>query len=169
METSDLRCSGRLTFGPPPFSMFINDLSNNIASGCLLYADDVIFFRKITSPTDGLSLQEDLSQLCAWSARWGLTPNPAKCKSFTMTLRRAPVLTKYFIARTEIDYVSEIRDLGITLDTKLTFASHVSGTASRANRALGLLIRSFQTGAGRSKFSRSAILAAYFANVRSIS
>ena len=85
-----------------------------------------------------------------------------------MTLRRAPVQTKYCIAGTELDHVNEIRDLGITLDTKLTFASHVSGTVSNANRALGLLIRSFQTGAGRSKFSRSAVLAAYFANVRSI-
>ena len=52
--------------------------------------------------------------------------------------------------------------------TKLTFAPHVSDTVSRANRALGLLIRSFQVDTSTSKFNQSAVLAAYFANVRSI-
>ena len=153
---------------PLLFSMFINDLPCQIESGCLLYADDVKIFRKIISSADGLLLQKDLSHLAAWSVRWGLTLNPTKCKSFTMTLRRAPVQTKYFIAGTELKHVGEIRDLGVTLDTKLTFAPHVSDTVRRANRALGLLIRSFQVGTSKSKFNRSAVLAAYFANVRSI-
>ena len=74
------------------------------------------------------------------------------------------------IDNVELKQVSEIRDLGVTLDAKLTFAPppprHVSNIVSRANRALGLLIHSFQTGAGTSRFSRSAILAVYLANVR---
>ena len=85
-----------------------------------------------------------------------------------MTLRRAPVQTKYFIAGTELEHVDEIRDLGVTIDSKLTFAPHVSDIVRRANRALGLLIRSFQVGTSRTKFNRGAVLAAYFANVRSI-
>ena len=153
---------------PLLFSMFINDLPKNIESGCLLYADDVKIFRKITSPADGQSLQRDLSQQSAWSVSWGLTLNPSKCKSFTMTLRRAPVQTKYFIAGTELEHVDAIRDLGVTIDCKLTFARHVSDIVRRANRALGLLIRSFQVGTSRAKFNRGAVLAAYFANVRSI-
>ena len=154
---------------PILFSMFINELPSEMESGCLMYADDVKIFRKITSPSDGLSLQRDLGRLSAWSVRWGLTLNPAKCKSFTMTLRRAPVQTKYFLASTELENVCNIRDLGVTLDTKLTFEPHVSDlSAGRANRALGLLIRSFQVGTKNKKFSRSAVLTAYFTNVRSI-
>ena len=113
-------------------------------------------------------LQRDLDQLSAWSVRWGLTLNPAKCKSFTMTLRRAPVQTKYSIAGTELEHVSRIKDLGVTLDTKLTFEAHVTDVVSRANRALGLLIRSLQVGTSKAKFNRSAVTSAYFANVRSI-
>ena len=85
-----------------------------------------------------------------------------------MTLRRVPVQTKYFLADAELEHVSEVKDLGVTLDTKLTFAPHVSDIVSRANRALGLLIRSFQAGINKSKFNRGAVLAAYYANVRSI-
>ena len=153
---------------PLLFSLFINDLPREVGCGCLLYADDVKIFRKIVSPSDGLLLQDDLGRLAAWSVRWGLALNPSKCKSFTITLRRAPVQTAYFINATKLEHVGEIRDLGIILDTKLTFSSHVSTIVSRANRSLGMLFRSFQTGAGRSKFDRNALMCAFFSNVRSI-
>ena len=50
----------------------------------------------------------------------------------------------------------------------LTFAQHVDHVVKRANRALGLLMRSFQTGVRPGMFRTSAILTAYFANVRSL-
>ena len=121
---------------PLLFSLFINDLPREVDSGCLLYADDVKIFRKIVSPGDGLLLQENLSRLTAWSVRWGLTLNPSKCKSFTITLRRAPVRTPYFIDVTRLEHVGEVRDLGITLDTKLTFAPHVGNVVSRQTEVL---------------------------------
>ena len=85
-----------------------------------------------------------------------------------MTLRRSPVRTRYSVGGIELAHVSEIRDLGVMIDTKLTFAPHVTDIVSRANRALGLLMRSFQVGTRAAKFNRSAIMAAYCANVRSI-
>ena len=85
-----------------------------------------------------------------------------------MTLRRAPVRTRYLINGTELEHVSQIKDLGVTLDSKLTFASHVSDIVRKGNRALGLLIRSFQVGRRGSKFNKASLLTAYFANVRSI-
>ena len=100
--------------------MFINKLPSNIKSCCLMPADDVKMFRKITSPADGLLLQRDLDQLKEWSIRCGLTLNSAKCKSFTRTLRRALVQTKYFVDNVEFEQMSEIRDLGVTLSPVLT-------------------------------------------------
>ena len=65
--------------------------------------------------------------------------------------------------------MSDISDLGVTVDAKLMSAPHLSNIVSRANRTLGLLIRSFQAGIGTTRYyHRSAILAAYFANVRSV-
>ena len=54
-----------------------------------------------------------------------------------MTLRRAPVRTHYYINDTELEHVPEMRDVGVILDTKLTFAAHISHIVSRANRSLG--------------------------------
>ena len=61
-----------------------------------------------------------------------------------------------------------MRDLGILLDSKLNFAEHVNVTVSKANRALGLLIRSLQTGQRAGGLKTGPILTAYFGNVRSI-
>ena len=131
---------------PLAFALYINDLPKNISSDCLLYADDQKLFRKIKTPSDARLLQDDLDRLQEWCTTWGLTLNPSKCKAFTMTLRRNPVQTTYRIGTTALESVSSIRDLGIILDSKLTFSDHIHRTVSQANRALGLLIRSFQTG-----------------------
>ena len=64
-----------------------------------------------------------------------------------------------------------MRDLGVLLDEKLTFSEHVDVTVRKANRSLGMLMRSFQTGKrGRSlrECNVKAVLATYCANVRSI-
>ena len=64
-----------------------------------------------------------------------------------------------------------MRDLGIVLDEKLTFAAHIDQVVRKASRALGLMMRSFQTGKhGRSFYQcdAKAIVSVYCANVRSI-
>ena len=153
---------------PLAFALYINDLPQNLTSECLLYADDQKLFRKIKTPSDAQLLQKDLGRLQEWCNTWGLCLNPEKCKAFTMTLRRKPVQTTYKIGGIALESVSSIRDLGITLDTKLTFSDHVNQTVRQANRALGLLIRSFQTGSRRAKFDTKSLLTAYYANVRSV-
>ena len=64
-----------------------------------------------------------------------------------------------------------MRDLGVLIDEKLTFAEHVDAVVRRANRALGLLVRTFQTGKHGRSFDESMtkpIIGTFCANVRSI-
>ena len=133
-----------------------------------MYADDVKIYRQISSSADCELLQTDLTNLCKWSADWQLNLNPQKCNTFTITLKRAPVLHTYQIDNSPLQRVAEVRDLGIILDSKLTFSAHINSIVTKGNRALGLLIRSFRTGLPRQKFNRKALLTAYYANVRSI-
>ena len=159
---------------PLLFAMFINDLPSHMLShsSSLLFADDFKIYRKITCAADAMALQEDLNHLCEWSRLWGLQLNPSKCKSFRMTLKKHPIQTTYFVGSTALEDVETIRDLGVILDTKLTFEPHVDGSVKKANRALGLIIRSFQKlknerrAAGN--ISLSSVRTAYCAHVRSV-
>ena len=59
-----------------------------------------------------------------------------------------------------------MRDLGVIIDSKLNFSDHIDFIVKRSNRALGLLIRSLQGVRGR--YCKGGVIAAYYANVRSI-
>ena len=105
--------------------------------------------------------------LVEWSKIWKLQLNPSKCKSFRITLKTKPLVTNYSIGDTVLEHVEEIRDLGVTLDSKLNFGSHVNQTVVKANRALGVLIRSYQRATPRGHLNVSSVLASYYAYVRS--
>ena len=149
------------------FALYINDLPAEMSSRVLLYADDAKVFRKI-------NLSERLRKLTKRSREspqmvktWNLQLNPSKCKSFRITLKVKPLVTSYYIGNTVLEHVEEIRDLGGTLDTKLNFGPHVNQTVVKANRALGVLIRSYQRATPRGHLNVSAVQSSYFAYVRS--
>ena len=156
---------------PLLFACFINDLPASMHTECLLFADDVKLYGRVDSEADVEFMQRQLDSLCDWSKTWCLALNPAKCKVLTLTLRRKPVVSAYLIGGVLLEKVSIMRDLGVMIDGKLTFSDHVDRTVTKANRALGLLMRSFQTGKnGRSlrNFNVKAMISTYCATVRSV-
>ena len=156
--------------GPILFVLFCNDIPSYLSSTCLMYADDLKLCKQIRSPDDAVALQTDLEKLCSWSDTWKLKLNPIKCEVITFTLRRKPIVASYSINNITLDRVSEMRDLGVILDSKLTFASHIDGIIGRANRALGIYLRSLQTSraiTGR-RIEPAPLVAAFNAHVRSI-
>ena len=153
------------------FSCYVNDLPDVIRSKCLLFADDFKLYARVDSLEDVHSLQTDLDRLCQWSAAWQLKLNPSKCKILSLTLRTKPTIGVYTMENEAIERVHVMRDLGVMVDSKLTFSNHVDTMLKKANRALGLLMRSFQTGKHGPSFydvNPKPIISAYCANVRSI-
>ena len=108
------------------FACYIADLPNSIKTGCLAYADDVKIFHRIKIPSDTDALQADLDSLSKWSKTWHLKLNPVKCKTVSFTLRKAPVLRTYVLDGHPLERCEQMRDLGVVLDSKLTFADHVT-------------------------------------------
>ena len=156
---------------PLLFACFINDLPMNVDTDTLMFADDAKMYGRVDSDADVRSMQHQLDSLCQWSATWGLTLNAAKCKVLSLTLKRLPVTATYTIGGIELERVRVMRDLGVLIDEKLTFADHVDAVVRRGNRALGLLVRTFQTGKHGRSFKQSMkkpVISTFCANVRSI-
>ena len=156
--------------GPILFTCYVADLPRQIKTCSLSYADDVKIFHRIQGPADVDLLQADLNRLNEWSKTWHLKLNPAKCKTITFTLRTSPIISSYFLDGHQLDRCFNIRDLGVVLDSKLTFAEHVDSVMDKANRMLGLLMRSIQVSscARLPSFNPCAVMCAYKAHVRSL-
>ena len=156
--------------GPLLFICFTADLPNLIQTNCIMYADDIKLYHRIKSPSDCAALQADLNRLSSWSRTWRLNLNPTKCHIISFSLRKLPITATYTLNGATLARRTETRDLGILLDTKLTFAPHTDAIIARANRMLGLVIRSMQLSKrhNRARHNHKAMLCTFYAHVRSI-
>jgi len=126
---------------PLLFNIYINDISN-INSNILLFADDAKFFRIIKSPLDSNLLQYDLDNISNWCDNNKLYLNVSKCKIITFTRKRVSILNKYFLNGIELERVNLIKDLGVYLDSSLSFNDHHVHIQNRASSMLGFIMRS---------------------------
>ena len=135
--------------GPLLFVLFINDMFSCISEGTeiALYADDTKIWRDICSYNDHFILQNDINNLYKWSIENRMTFHPKKCKVLSVTLQRnvldyLPFNTfLYNLNNTIVDYVSSQTDLGVNINTRLTWGAHCAATVAKASSNLALLKR----------------------------
>ena len=137
--------------GPLLFVIYINDITDNLKSDSLLYADDTKIFRRIKSKEDAEKLQSDLNMLEEWSRKWLLKFHPDKCHVLTLgKFENIQHTERYRIYDTELDHVFEEKDLGLIVDSELSFSEHISTKVRTANAMVGLIRRSFSYLSGKS-------------------
>ena len=124
------------------FLLYINDIPTVVDSHPLLFADDIKLYRRIQSENDIIQLQKDINNLLNWSNTWLLNFNMPKCKVLRIGTSNLP--QNYTLNGTPLDNVQDMRDLGVTIDSKLNFHSHSTYIVSKANRLLGLIRKSFE-------------------------
>lgn len=128
--------------GPLFFNLFINDLGSHFKySQFLLFADDLKLFMKISSPQDCWKLQSDLNGLVEWCKSNGMELNASKCHSISFCKTRSGLEQPYVIENNILTNVSEIRDLGLIMDSKLTFIPHIQNTITKSLQLLGFIKR----------------------------
>lgn len=76
-----------------------------------------------------------------WCEKNGLEVNPSKCKIITFTHRRKQLHFDYYLNGQKIERVNEIRDLGVQLDSKLSFSSHREIVKKKAMSRLAFVRR----------------------------
>jgi hypothetical protein len=129
--------------GPLLFTIFINDI-NNCFQFCnfLLYADDLKIYHRIRNKNDAERFQRDLDRFSDYCSVNKLELNLDKCKFIKFTKKRLPIHSSYYLCNANLTEVQFIRDLGITLDSKLHLDLHVSSIVSKAYKMYGFVMRS---------------------------
>ena len=109
--------------GPSLFIMYINDLPLSLRSSeCLLFADDVKIFKRITCVNDCLDLQNDVHFISEWCSKWKMKLNYTKCVFINFSLKRALNIDfSYFLDGIPLKHVTSVKDLGVFFSPDLSF------------------------------------------------
>ena len=133
--------------GPILFSLFINDLQlhvKDISVDCDMLADDKTLH---TSGKDIMqirsNMQDNLDQVSNGCDNNHMVINPIKTKSVTIATRQkhqlSPLPLDLVLNGAKLDQVSEHRLLGITIDNKLRWDSHINNVCKTVSRRVFLL------------------------------
>ena len=122
--------------------LFINDLSKSVTTSTVLFADDAKYVLLISSRSDCLRLQNDLTRLFEWCTTWNLSLNEEKCAAlhYTCSARRPCTIFKYSLNEKQISSKSQYKDLGLIASADLSWRPHYQLITSRAYKMLGLYV-----------------------------
>ena len=128
--------------GPLFFNLFINDLNNMNDVDITFFADDAVF---CVSDDCLNTCIEKINLLIANISRWldenMLVANTTKTKLMLVTPRPTPHLPVISFNNIPLEWVSEIKYLGLIIDNKLIFNSHVDEICNRLSRLQGISYR----------------------------
>ena len=113
-----------------------------------------------------LPLQADLNSIYEWSVQWGMKFNPSKCVVMTVSNKQKPLSSTYYLKNMLpvqcLLRTQSIKYLGVRIDNKLTFKTHIETKCTNATKVLNLLRRNLH-------FAPSSVKAkAYMSCVRPI-
>ena len=146
--------------GPLLFLLYINDLPDYI-SNCeiLSFADDTKISSRINSVTDTANLQENLNKIIAWTENNNMKLNNDKFEfichrlgSTNVNQRMLQVLPfykenyNYYASSTNLISKSNyVRDLGVFVDSELTWDIHRSKIYKKSRQITGWILNTFYT------------------------
>ena len=114
-----------------------------IKSNLALFEDDSKLYRPMTSINSQHELQADLHCLNKWSKDHSMPFNSLKCKTLRMSRKRSSsnFAYNYQLEDHQLECVTNIRDLGITISNNLSWELHIEKMCVKANKILGLVKR----------------------------
>jgi hypothetical protein len=129
--------------GPSLFLIYINDLPSYIQkkSSVRLFADDCVLYRNIENEQDSRHLQEDLDALQKWESDWLMEFHPEKCQVLHITNKRQPIVSSYTIHGHILESVDQGKYLGVNIQRKLNWSSHINNITRKANNTRAFLQR----------------------------
>ena len=130
--------------GPLLFIIYINDLPNiSEVAKFILYADDANIIVTGKSIHEAMSKMNILSQdLVKWVNLNGLVLNLNKTKYMVFTRQHIDFSgTELSVNKQKIERKSECRFLGVIMDDKLKWTSHIIAVRTKMSRYLGVMFK----------------------------
>ena len=104
-------------------------------------ADDIKIFNTINSTQYAIQLQDALQSLTEWCERNRMHLNIKKCQVISFSKRSSMLTFDYHINSDILNRVTTTNDLGIIMDSKLSFKQHIDKIVNNGKRMLGFMKR----------------------------
>lgn len=127
--------------GPFLFLLFMNDVNTVLRCHKKSYADDFKIYAIIEKQEDAVFLQNQFETFADWCGKNRMVLNTSKCSVISFTRKRLPLIHSYSLSGVPLARESSVKDLGVLLDSKLTFSEHLAYIISKASSQLGFIFR----------------------------
>ncbi len=132
--------------GPVLFLILMSDISDDIASHIISFADDTRLYAPINSANDCDNLQHDLSKIYTWADENNMTFNSNKFQYICFALSNENCSNVYTCPNFNIINATDtVKDLGISMSNDCDFDSHISQLSSKCSQLCGWILRTFHT------------------------
>jgi len=122
----------------------LNDLWRRLFPGAVnikLFAENIKLYLEITDIFTLPTLQNSIDDIKSWATIWQLKLAINKCQHIHISLSRTAVLPKFSLNGNIISSCSPCRDLGIIIDSRLSFIDHINSMVAKAHmRASQILV-----------------------------
>ena len=126
--------------GPVLFNLYVNDLPTTLNTMTAIYADDTAFLAQSWGPEQITNrLQNVLTTAEAWYSKWRTKINVAKCEAIFFSRRKHKPHGRLTIFGQTIEWTDRVKYLGVTLDNRLNWNTHITETLRKAYVRLKLL------------------------------
>ena len=133
--------------GPVLFLIFINDIDHVCCgdTNLQLFADDCKLYSSVTINCNSISLQQSVDNLANWANNWQLSININKCAVLRIGSKRGSASPCYVINNMTLINTDLITDLGVEVDSDLSYHAHIVSIVGKATQRVGILFRGFVT------------------------
>jgi hypothetical protein len=117
--------------GPTLFSISVNDIPSHHDTLIATFADDIALLAIDNDPVNASQkIQQHLNLIETWTKLWKIKLSETKSQHITFTLRRQDCPTVY-INNIAISHSNVVKYLGLFLDRRLTWNTHVTKTRQK--------------------------------------
>ena len=122
------------------FLIYINDITDDLASLLLIYADDTTLLEIVDDPAISAGrLNSDLKKIAVWADKWLVTMNPAKSRNVFSLKRNKQVHPPLFLNSNIVKDAESHTHLGLTLQSCMSWRKHIVQVYEKASKRLNML------------------------------